>query len=726
MIKISTNESLEQAFFQLAYDRLQDSLKNLLPFLVGFEIVKKNEEGTKALGVFGFKSSKGDILYVPAFFVNGKVKNLDLLYSKTSEQFYPLSEDFAELFLKDDAIALGNQGQEDRSSILRDTPQGDYRQMAVPPRTGKYSIASVVEYVKTAGDKTKEAFKTLIEKDAEFCEALLRFYPLEKIAESLKPTENGKKYRKNTKVDVVYKNEKERIKNLSKEQKEDVLTNGFLVLDNRQAAEKSTFGVLDSVKKFQNPGDSGFYPYISRSGSLNYGLILVRPKQLQQGFSTDDAVVINLDASEKGMAYLCDVKNVFVKDQIKVKDYSEVHKMMVDPAEGKPGYSFVYVMVNENLKATQPFRINANFKDAEGIRRIVVEPYNCHCNEGVMQLGFSHGGPKDRPGSAHPLPRGNYYEHPKKARELTLVLTKKPGETFTYGNNCIYVPAGYKLLEVKFHAHDFMEDDDKKSSKLRENFEKDKPGNAHDLNSVLKQNNVFPMTVQTNGSEFFVDVEGVKKTYDDPIKAKIGMTLDLGLDFKQAAELIDSLQTNNVVKGHIKKAYTGDSYPAPYEEVPYSNELGQPTYVGIGQENRNTGDLSYTGNPTQLGLGTVPDIHGVDPALIRSAIQMAESGQQEIFDVQSVAALAKHVGVEDKILEYVPSLLEAVDRLGRILFLLHWDTDKFIEMYGRGDLSTMSELINSVFKNLGELIIFLKRRSPELTINMNKDDALNA
>jgi CheY-like chemotaxis protein len=121
----------------------------------------------------------------------------------------------------------------------------------------------------------------------------------------------------------------------------------------------------------------------------------------------------------------------------------------------------------------------------------------------------------------------------------------------------------------------------------------------------------------------------------------------------------------------------------------------------------------------------MPEVTGVDPALVRNAVQLAEAGQKEIFDVQTVAALAKHVGVEDKILEYVPSLLEATDRLGRIIFLLNWDTDKFIEMYGRGDLSTMSELINSVFKNLGELIIFLKRRSPELTINMNKDEALN-
>ena len=122
----------------------------------------------------------------------------------------------------------------------------------------------------------------------------------------------------------------------------------------------------------------------------------------------------------------------------------------------------------------------------------------------------------------------------------------------------------------------------------------------------------------------------------------------------------------------------------------------------------------------------MPEVNGVDPKLVQQAVQLAEGGQKEIFDVHSMSALAKYVGVYDKIMEYTPSLLEAVDRLGRIIFLLHWDTDKFIEMYGRGDLATLTELLRSVFKNLGELIIFLKRKSPELDINTNKDDLLNA
>jgi hypothetical protein len=88
-----------------------------------------------------------------------------------------------------------------------------------------------------------------------------------------------------------------------------------------------------------------------------------------------------------------------------------------------------------------------------------------------------------------------------------------------------------------------------------------------------------------------------------------------------------------------------------------------------------------------------------------------------------IGALAKYVSVGDKISEYLPSMVEAMDRLGRILFLLHWETDKFKEMYGRGDLPELVELVTSVLKNMGDLIIFLKRKSPELSINMNKSES---
>jgi hypothetical protein len=240
---------------------------------------------------------------------------------------------------------------------------------------------------------------------------------------------------------------------------------------------------------------------------------------------------------------------------------------------------------------------------------------------------------------------------------------------------------------------------------------------------MLEDKNVFPMTVHTNGSEYFVDIKGAKKRYDNPIKAKIAMVMDIGLDEKAAEELLDSLVPGFSKKGHVKMAYTGDIYPQPFEEQPYTNEFGQSTYVGVGQENTLPTLDSYIGNPTRQDLGTMPEIKGIDPRYVQQAIQLAQNGQKEIFDTHMIGALAKYVSVGDKISEYLPSMVEAMDRLGRILFLLHWETDKFKEMYGRGDLPELVELVTSVLKNMGDLIIFLKRKSPELSINMNKSES---
>lgn len=740
--KYAADDQIEGAFFQLAYQRLQDTLKKLIPFLIGFEIVKKSEDNTKALGVFGFRSSGGQILFVPAFFINGKVKNLDLLYSKNNEQFYPLNEDFAEMFIKDELLGLGSNSKESRTDIMRDATQGDYRQMSVPPRTGRYAIASVVDYVKESDNQTKQAFTGLIEKDAEFCEALMRFYPLEKIAEAI-ALEDGTDYRKSDKatkkIELVKMENKDRVKKLTDSQKKTLLTQGYVIVDERAQDEKSTFGAVDYLKKFINPPESGFYSYVTKLGGLRYGLILVRPKQLQQDFATDDVVVVDLE-SKSGTAYIKDYKGVFVKDQIKVQDYSAAHKMMVDAAEGKPGYSSVYVLINENLKATQPFRINANFKDASGIRRIMVEPYSMHDWKQKEDMG----GKFDRPGSIHDLPRGNFYNHPKKINEICLVMTKRQGDRLEYKDHSIYVPSGFKLLKIdpvdycgltsvcysSFPGMTNKEESD--ANKRKEEVEKEKeriirgePGHPSKLHSMLSDKNIFPMSVHTNGSEYFVDINGAKKKYDDPLKAKIGMVMDIGLDEKVAEELVDGLTPGFSKKGHVKLAYTGDVYPQPFEEQPYTNEFGQQTTVGVGQENTLPTYDSYTGNPTRQDLGSKPEIQGIDPKFVQQAVQLAQNGQKEIFDTHMIGALAKYVSVGDKVSEYIPSIVESMDRLGRILFLLHWETDKFKEMYGRGDLPELVELVTNVFKNMGDLIIFLKRKSPEISINMTKTEGLD-
>ena len=96
----------EQAFSSLAYAYLKDKAPRLLDFLVGFQLVDRNEDNTKAMGVFGF--SVGDQwLYAPVFFLNGDLKGHELLYLKNKDAFVPMKENWVNYLVSRKPHVLG-------------------------------------------------------------------------------------------------------------------------------------------------------------------------------------------------------------------------------------------------------------------------------------------------------------------------------------------------------------------------------------------------------------------------------------------------------------------------------------------------------------------------------------------------------------------------------------------------------------------------------------------
>jgi|GEM_PF-5203529 len=734
-----SNSDFERAFFELAYDKLQGKLSNLVQFLVGFQLVDKSDNDTKAVGVFGFKGNNGQILFVPTFFLNGKIKDLDLLYSKNNNQMYPLNEDFAELFLKNDVTGLGSVSNQTKEEINKDVVNPNMRNIIWPPRTGRISYASVIEdteknkdtfeksaelmsenkstipapslidYIAKSDNVVKEAFYELMHKDAEFTDAVRKFYSDEQIADSLRvePIVKEAKAKKLKVVDFDTGN----FKDLSEHSKKEVATRGFSIIDNRLDQDVSELGIFKFREAFTNPTETGFYPYITEMGTIRYGLILAQTENLIVGFSHPKVIVIDLEAKRKGQAYECDSNKVFIKDQIKVKDLSSTISLLEEPAEALPGYED-YVLINERLQATEPFRIIENYKDSNGIRRIKVEPiwYN------EAKLRVNYGEPTD----CERMHSG----------AVVLVLTKKPGDRLEHRNKAVYVPKGFKLLKLYFQTSYYpdidlslpkaeIENKKKERDEERSRIRAGKPGAFSYLTAFLRENNTFPLTLHTNGSSYFLNVAGAKVTYDNPIEAKIAMVEELGLREKDAEFAMDNLIPNKKKTGFIKIAVTGDHTLNLYDETPEHNELGQPTYYGIpGIDMYNCND-GYTGNPVQQGLGVKPDTDGLNNT-INEATQLAQSGQKEIFDTQTISALSKYTNTPDKITEYVPSFVGTLDKLGRLLFLAYSNTDDFEEIYGKDTLPELIELIKSVFKHLGEMIIFMKRKIPDLSINSNE------
>lgn len=693
----------EQSFFQLAYERLQEKLHNLLPFLVGFEVINKNDEGTKALGIFGFKSNNRQSIFVPVFFINGAVKGIDLLYSKNNEQFYPLNEDFAEIFLKDDVTGIGDTSVEHRNEINQHLSPVQLENLARPPKTASIKHTDLMEYVTDGDSFVKKAFYDIFSTNPKFCESVLRFYDLEKIAKAIviKPAP-----KKELPVpDIKLFKQGEDLSELTDAEKVNVIRDGYYLLDKRAEDKKSKLGLFKYTDTFTNPTTSGFYSYITSRGTLRYALVLDRPISLRKNFTSNEDIVLDLGKTEDAFAYRVAPSNLFVKGPYNIQDVSSICDLFEEPVEVKPSFDTTYILINSELKATEEFKVVANYKNDEDLRVIEIEP----------RYAFIYGPKNNRPNSF-------YNDNTDIGPNRRLIFTKKTGN-FEFRGNTIFVPKGYKLLRLNFTSYgDFSCCTSSKDPSISEEYKANAPGSLADLNAALRSDSIFPFSLNTNGSDYFASVGAVKKKYKDPLSAKIGMVLDFGLAKEDADELVTSLVPNVTKTGQIKIAYTGDQFFSLRDPQMYANILGQPTLEDYGYAETMPPDQVYTKDPTRIGLGAMPEIEGISGA-INSANALAENGQKQIFDTQAIATLSKYVSPQSKTMTYMPEFIKCLDKLGRMLFLTYWETEKFEEMYGRGEMPDLIDLLTNVFKNLGDLVIFLKRKAPELSINMSESES---
>jgi hypothetical protein len=129
----------EQAFSSLAYAYLRDKAPRLLDNMVGFQLVDRNEDNTKAMGIFGFQLDK-QWLYAPVFFLNGDLKGHELLYMKNNDSFVPMKENWINYIMSRKPHVLG----ESSATHLRDLGgmQPDIQQLSMSPSQGGGKRAS--------------------------------------------------------------------------------------------------------------------------------------------------------------------------------------------------------------------------------------------------------------------------------------------------------------------------------------------------------------------------------------------------------------------------------------------------------------------------------------------------------------------------------------------------------------------------------------------------------
>lgn len=116
----------------------------------------------------------------------------------------------------------------------------------------------------------------------------------------------------------------------------------------------------------------------------------------------------------------------------------------------------------------------------------------------------------------------------------------------------------------------------------------------------------------------------------------------------------------------------------------------------------------------------------LDDRAIQGISEAATKGTKEVLDTKILAEMAKSGYPLDRVKENINTLVKAIDRLGRTLFMFYWHNDAFEDRYGKQNMESIEDSLRDNLRNLGDLVIYLKEKTTTadeaVSIDRDKED----
>jgi hypothetical protein len=272
-----------------------------------------------------------------------------------------------------------------------------------------------------------------------------------------------------------------------------------------------------------------------------------------------------------------------------------------------------------------------------------------------------------------------------------------------------------------FRVYKLTDDGDANMSEYRQVGDPYTPASQYDINELMQKAGTHRLRVESmGGGEFTISLNGVVDKSQIGYKtASMRLVRDYGLSPDDAEMLLKKAdreyKANTIIKfGQV--AMPMPTAPQPGNDpmlglsrtYPQEDVVEGQTY-GVPQPNQNAGPGSgfNLGSQEARSLGQLPtDVNQL-------AQQASQTGQQQVFDNGLIGSLAETYDVSAAIDSYIPEMLKALDRIGRILFLFYWKNEEFSERYGDQDITEMEDHLRAVFKSYGDLVLKLRQKTIE-------------
>lgn len=770
------DSQFEQAFSNLAHAFIKDKAPSLLDYEVGFQLMDRNEDNTKAVGIFGFKVGN-QWLYAPVFFLNGDMKGTELLYVKDQDQFVPLKENWLNYILQRRPNVMGEEVNRNLQQLGVLSP--DLQAFSRPPakfasadgmETGQAAFAycamtnpledkkfedltTLPEFLKEAGVEVVKSLIKGIEAYPAVGDAIESVYGLDQIKKAAFEAvqkEAGKKP-KWIKQKQVNKTEDEEDESPLKPKGVLEAYNGHV--ENKMMREKASAVAVLTVKTVVQRG-VGFEPTDKEKENIiteGYSVrderpdtavayevqtplklsspactgifdILCKPSKFCRSLvlygpagpkgSANFATVIDLDGGDKQWNNI-HPGNLWSRERmVQENEFREYLEELPEATPGSLKPGNTYVIVGMNKDSTLPFTVDEKLDSDDASTS-----YKVH---------FKDYSSAERPANLPKLEERNKDTYWGYNRDFCgyhcgcstiLHLTNKTGGRLRNLYGEMYVPQGLKLIKLQ-DAGDNGHGD--RSEKPAIQY-----GTQIDLHKAIYEKTAG-LEVRHTGSE--VTING--KTMDK-VAAVVHLIQDWCLREKQAKAILENANSRKVVTYRVAfpegyEQFFKTAAPGDMIDQRMAPTTGAPPFPSppSGLEQTMLGSVQSV-YPQQEALPVMPssvnlvgneqvyDPRLPDPRTMAIGYKAQQTGQKEVFDTSMIGSLLKNVRSDSIVDKFLGDLMKGMDRIGRILFSFYWHGEEMQDRYGKKDMPELEESLRNAFEAVGDVVLFLKQKTVE-------------
>lgn len=685
--------TFEERFSQLAFSALRQKCPQLTSRQVAFQLVDRDEDAERAFGVTIIPFKDLTIL-VPVIFNRGKLKGLNLAWLVEYNLMFP-NKDNLLLFLEQKGQSLlgklwPKETEESQAQGPSDVSTWGFRQDQVmsmktsgDPRIVKFASEvqrrfdgepfNLVELIKKGGDAMVVAFSALASEDADFLNTMLQrlgargVYDLVNQARVKVAAATQK-----VNLDPEERPRLELVTDISKarnaKERERILQNGFFIRDNREEADRSPV--------FKSTLGNGTYVEINRPGFY---------QALTSEGKLCDVIVVN-ELSGDNRLVVIDVDS-------KATCSAEQNSDAVSVAEDK--------LLSDITERVYPIGVEANREVRERILR------KLRSWTSAAKTAFSAARPESTtffivdPDTCEMVRSFRYVK-----ASVTIIgdAVQVEGAKFVFGSR--------RKGIVKIDDTYFISKDAVMMTQGEEPVKLHLATWATLDRMLYKRAGALPLVLQKRPQSSELVLESPllhKKAFGPPADMAFHLADEYGMDAGLAAQLVrESLKRPTPIKFHVKVAANTS-----------------PMRISLRSPKDKDGDERTL--PT-LPMVTEKEIEKVinNPGdkfkqLSQEVVRAAQTGIKEVVDVATLKRLIDIADIAEVRTDFLRDIIRGMDRIGRILFMLYWHRDLFIERYGEEDFGKLENAMEDIFPQLGDLVLYLQERrlsDPQMAENL--------